>query len=345
MNRVLRRPMFKMGGSAGTGITTGLDKPRQQYNEPLPAPVGSTKERLLRAINEQPNNRNLSQFLTTFGLNLLSQPPRGGFFSTAAEAAKKPTAQLFKDIEEDRNLRRQVGLTAEKLDIGQEQALDLQALKNLSKNTNTTAVRNALAMGLVPGTKPFNDYIMASTITTEAAASALQKSGQVVGGAARDKIVNETKFVSRQLGNLNEIQKLLVDDPSLAGLSGSLRRSGNKFITAMKDFNVDLTGVAKKFGIDDLVLDTDIAKLNALEDLLVPAYARVLNPNTRITNLMLQEAKAAINLTGLTGSDEVKARLAEIQSQFETYINDQNKLLGSQEKKLIQDDDGVFRLK
>ncbi len=31
MNRVLRRPMFKMGGSAGTGITTGLDKPRTNY--------------------------------------------------------------------------------------------------------------------------------------------------------------------------------------------------------------------------------------------------------------------------------------------------------------------------
>ena len=33
MNRTLKRPMFKMGGSAGTGITSGLDKPRQQYNE------------------------------------------------------------------------------------------------------------------------------------------------------------------------------------------------------------------------------------------------------------------------------------------------------------------------
>ena len=33
MNRVLRRPMFKMGGSAGTGITSGLDKPRQNYQE------------------------------------------------------------------------------------------------------------------------------------------------------------------------------------------------------------------------------------------------------------------------------------------------------------------------
>ena len=27
MNRVLKRPMFRIGGSAGTGITSGLDKP------------------------------------------------------------------------------------------------------------------------------------------------------------------------------------------------------------------------------------------------------------------------------------------------------------------------------
>jgi hypothetical protein len=31
MNRVLKRPMFRMGGSAATGITSGLDKPRQNY--------------------------------------------------------------------------------------------------------------------------------------------------------------------------------------------------------------------------------------------------------------------------------------------------------------------------
>ena len=45
---------------------------------------------------------------------------------------------------------------------------------------------------------------------------------------------------------------------------------------------------------------------------------------------MLQEAKAAIGLTGLTGSDEVKARIAEIKNQFNTYIKDQNALLGKQ---------------
>ena len=31
MNRILKRPMFRIGGSAGTGITTGLDKPRKNY--------------------------------------------------------------------------------------------------------------------------------------------------------------------------------------------------------------------------------------------------------------------------------------------------------------------------
>ena len=32
-NRTLQRPMFRIGGSAGTGITTGLSKPRQGYDK------------------------------------------------------------------------------------------------------------------------------------------------------------------------------------------------------------------------------------------------------------------------------------------------------------------------
>ena len=31
INRTLQRPMFRIGGSAGTGITSGLSKPRQGY--------------------------------------------------------------------------------------------------------------------------------------------------------------------------------------------------------------------------------------------------------------------------------------------------------------------------
>ena len=127
MNRTLKRPMFRIGGSAGTGITSGLDrKPFQEGTDP----AKSRRERLLRAIGAQPNNRNLSQFLTTFGLDLLSRPPQGGFFSTVAAAAKQPTEQLFAGLDAERNLQRQVALAAEEADIAQEDAIALQLLKN-----------------------------------------------------------------------------------------------------------------------------------------------------------------------------------------------------------------------
>ena len=40
------------------------------------------------------NSPNLSQFLTEFGLNLLSQSPTGNIFQTAAKAAKEPFQRL-----------------------------------------------------------------------------------------------------------------------------------------------------------------------------------------------------------------------------------------------------------
>ncbi len=32
MNRTLKRPMFRIGGSVNSGITSGLDQPRKQYS-------------------------------------------------------------------------------------------------------------------------------------------------------------------------------------------------------------------------------------------------------------------------------------------------------------------------
>ena len=79
MNRTLKRPMFRIGGSAGTGITSGLDKPRKQYQQ-----------------GSMPNFQigGLPGFLTGFGLNLLSTPPQGNIFQTAATAAQDPFYRL-----------------------------------------------------------------------------------------------------------------------------------------------------------------------------------------------------------------------------------------------------------
>tara|TARA_B100000424_G_scaffold42787_1_gene29122 strand:+ start:63 stop:1157 length:1095 start_codon:yes stop_codon:yes gene_type:complete len=125
MNRVLKRPMFRMGGSTNEGITSGLDMPRQGYS--LPGRVDQfDMERVLRETAaqsrdpnilaaykpymERPRNEALSRFLINFGLDMASRPPTGkgfsGLLATAAGAAKEPTAQLFKDID-DRRLTKQ----------------------------------------------------------------------------------------------------------------------------------------------------------------------------------------------------------------------------------------------
>ena len=121
MTRVLKRPMFRIGGPANEGITSGL-APRQGY-------ALSTSERLRKAAGQQPDT-SLSQFMIDFGLDLASRPPTGSIFSTAAASAKAPY-QGYKASKAARaGFERQIGLEGAKLDIGQEQAMAIQALKN-----------------------------------------------------------------------------------------------------------------------------------------------------------------------------------------------------------------------
>ena len=83
MNRTLKRPMFRMGGSTSTGITSGLDQPRKQYNQGSnPYAMG----------NFAPGSG--AGFLTSFGLDLMSRPPQGNILQTAALSAKKPFEDL-----------------------------------------------------------------------------------------------------------------------------------------------------------------------------------------------------------------------------------------------------------
>ena len=82
MNRILKRPMFRIGGSAGTGITSGLDQPQKM----------AKGGRIGYQQGTMPTFQatGLPGFLTQFGLNLLSTPPQGNIFATAATAARDP---------------------------------------------------------------------------------------------------------------------------------------------------------------------------------------------------------------------------------------------------------------
>lgn len=117
MNRTLKRPMFRMGGSTGTGITSGLDAPRKQYQQAgsvqpynMADLVKQSKEQALdpdvRAAYspyfERPGGEAFSRFLMTTGLDILGRSPSGNIFQTASLAAQKPLQTLFQDIDEQR---------------------------------------------------------------------------------------------------------------------------------------------------------------------------------------------------------------------------------------------------
>ena len=99
MNRTLKRPMFRTGGSA-EGITSGL-APRQGYNEGLRSQkirdilsggmtIGQAQD-LSKEFAYKPRGTNVYDFLTEFGLDIASRPPvPGGILATAATAAKEP---------------------------------------------------------------------------------------------------------------------------------------------------------------------------------------------------------------------------------------------------------------
>ena len=102
--------MFRIGGSAGTGITSGLDrKPLKQGTDPEDRTFKPNIEQALETakLAEDPRVRNilfpragglrpgtLPGFLTSFGLNLASATPTGtgfgGLAATAARAAQQP---------------------------------------------------------------------------------------------------------------------------------------------------------------------------------------------------------------------------------------------------------------
>ena len=155
MNRILKRPMFRRGGSAGTGITSGLDTPKRGLvdgpgmysqppsDDPLDRAFKTSQDpRISQFLSRQPalGPGTLPGFLTSFGLDLASRTPTGkgfsGLLATAAGAAKGPfetfqAAQLTRGAEES-DIRKDVFTSA----LSSEYDLKREELKQAGKGTS-----------------------------------------------------------------------------------------------------------------------------------------------------------------------------------------------------------------
>ena len=111
--KTLRRPMFRKGGEVGGGIMTGIN--RENYQEGTP----SNSEQFREIVQKyaQPAIDPISQLLIQGGLRGMSQTGGGGTLGNLAMAFEQPTAQLFQNLQRQKDLQRETDIAALKMDI------------------------------------------------------------------------------------------------------------------------------------------------------------------------------------------------------------------------------------
>ena len=208
MNRILKRPMFRIGGSAGTGITSGLDRPQKMANG----------GRIEYSQGTTPNFQfaGMPGFLTGLGLNLLATPPQGNIFQTTAVAAKDPFNRLqaqqtaamktasdrafAKELaEEERDFLR--GETTRKLESAERIAgmkttdttERIQAIADTKYEGDIIKAQREVEFATTTYPNLVNDYGQESVATTVIDSSGLQKQKDL------DRFVKQNPALARQV--------------------------------------------------------------------------------------------------------------------------------------------------
>ena len=206
MSRILKRPMFRIGGPANDGIMS-MAAPRKNYQE------GSDyKKRIeeLRPIFQaaagqgRSSDDRLSDLLISGGLNLMSARPSGNIFSTAASAFKEPTSQYLKGRETEDAFQRQINLAAATQGISSVDAERLARLKVKQESENQELIEQTKLLQLSGITNP---YAVAKTQI-----DFKKKFGEDIATTPvnRDE---KGKLSARQLAGISTGQVFLINDP------------------------------------------------------------------------------------------------------------------------------------
>ena len=194
MNRTLRRPMFRMGGSTGEGITSGLETPKRGRVDGPGGYAGDIEKIKAQRdlINQlaprtQRTNTNFNDFLINMGLDLVSRPKSGNIFQQLASSAKEPFAQFQKG----KQLQEAYSQQAE----SEDRSLITELVKNLSDADMSRAQKLAndmIASGMVNSAGEKMTY-----------AEALQEAvGSIVYGVKKEPGELRTEAIDTRAGVL-----------------------------------------------------------------------------------------------------------------------------------------------
>ena len=240
MNRTLRRPMFRMGGSTGEGITSGLQAPRQNY-----ATAGDVKkiEQQRDLINQlaprtERKDNSFNNFLITAGLDLLQRPKSGNILSQLA-ASSAPAFTQFQKAQQLKEAYAQQGESDDR-------SLITELVKNLSDSDMSRAQKLAndmVASGMVNSAGEKMTY-----------AEALQEAvGSIVYGVKKEPGELRTEAIDTRAG-------VLIKQDEDLGYDSAMRVAE----AAQDIFDGKIEGVTKDdIDTDQLFIET--ATLNGMD--------------------------------------------------------------------------------
>ena len=166
MSKVLRRPMFRIGGSANDGIIS-LAQPRKNYQGGSEDYI--TRREEIRPLYKEaigPGRSERDRFLDMLlrgSIRLASERPvGGGIIPTIAKSFQDPVEQYLKSGETEEALQRQIDLTATTQAISSVDAERLARLKLKAENEEAIIAQKAKelqAIGMSPGlARVMNNY-------------------------------------------------------------------------------------------------------------------------------------------------------------------------------------------
>ena len=229
MTRVLRRPMFRLGGNTDQGIMSGV-VPRQGYANSGLAEDAAERKKIMMGLAGQRPDTSMANLLIDFGLNVASAPPTGSIFSTAAGAAKEPF-QRYQTAKAQRGAYdQQVGLAAAQSAMEQRDKMaQIAASTNPDSGLKNMFIEKAINDGYdLPEAQRIAEY----QIITKAELQ--EKVGRNRLGGILDFDVSDEKTMKKRMPKLREHTGKFFFDPYDGKIKELVNEGGKLFF---REFN------------------------------------------------------------------------------------------------------------
>lgn len=185
------------------------------------------------------------------------------------------------------------------------------------KDKRTNLMKNLEAAGFVPGTKEYQQAMLAATAKTETGAGSLNLASK----ANVDNAKISAEYSLKGLDFIKRVNDISNRSPGAFGIAGSVKGFGKDIATEVKGISEDALNFAREgagieAGAIRFINNKDYSGIKPLQNALKIILARSRNPNNRLLKDMLVEAGEDTDLRELGGVQKAREKLQFVAAEL-----------------------------